>query len=366
MISDLERPPRDAASMNPRRALTLVLVVLLLGLLGVWRHRTRVDDAVHDFAGATMGTSWSARVDASLSARRRDEVRSVIQERLDSLDRMMSSYDSTSELNRFNRHVSTDPFPVSDELFDVLVLARDVSARSGGAFDVTVAPYVDAWGFGPAEPREPPDEGLLASLSSRVGYDLLVLDTVERTVAKANPETRIDLSAIAKGYAAERVGSALRDMGLSSFLVEVGGELSATGRRRDGRSWRVGIERPDDRSPGYWGTVDLTDEGIATSGDYRNYHEVNGVEYAHIIDPRAGRPIRVRRFSVSVVHRSAAMADAWATALTVLGPNEGYALARSEGLATLFLVTVDGGFQSLMTPALGNRVATGDATGEPR
>lgn len=352
-----DRAPRDATAIEPRRVVTLVLVLLVVAALGVWRHHAMVDDTIHDFAGATMGTSWSVRIDADLSGAERDEARRTIQARLDHVSSLMSTYDTDSELSRFNRHAGTDAVKVSPELLHVLSLAREVSERSGGAFDVTVGPYVDAWGFGPSEPRDPPDDAELAALAPHVGYDLLVLDTVAGTLSKEDPDTRVDLSAIAKGYAADDVSTALGELGLGSFLIEVGGELRAMGTRRDGKPWRVGIERPDEGAPGYWGTVDLTDQGIATSGDYRNYHEVDGVAYAHIIDPRSGRPVRRRGMSVTVVRASTAMADAWATALTVLGPEDGYALARAQRLPALFIVEADGGLQSLMTTALSDRFA---------
>lgn len=357
MISFSDRKARDATAIDPRRVVILVVVLVAVAALGVWRHHAMVDDTIHDFAGATMGTSWSVRIDADLSGGRRDEARRAVQARLDHVSSLMSTYDPESELSRFNRDSATDPVAVSHELLAVLRLAREVSERSGGAFDVTVAPYVDAWGFGPSEPRDPPDDLALAALAPHVGYDRLVLDTVAGTVSKTDPEVRVDLSAIAKGYAADEVAESLRQLGLTSFLVEVGGELRSVGTRRDGRAWRVGIERPDEMAPGYWGTIDLTDQGIATSGDYRNYHEVNGVAYAHIVDPRSGRPIRMRGLSVTVVDASTAIADAWATALTVLGPEDGYALARERGLAALFIVRADGGLQSLMTTALSDRFA---------
>jgi FAD:protein FMN transferase len=352
---------RDAEAIEPRRVVVLVVVLGLLIGLGVWRHRAATEGGIHDFSGATMGTTWSARIDADLSSSGQDEARRVIQERLDSVSRLMSTYDSASEVSRFNRHLGTDPVRVSPELIEVLGMAREVSERSGGAFDVTVAPYVDAWGFGPSEPRAPPDDAELAALRPRVGYDLLVLDTVEGTLAKKNPATTIDLSAIAKGYAADQVASALRSLGLESFLVEVGGELRAVGARRDGRAWRVGVERPDEGGSGYAGTVDLRDEGIATSGDYRNYRESDGVTYAHIIDPRTGQPVRVRHLSVTVVQANAAMADAWATALTVLGPDRGYDLARSVGLPAAFVLAGAEGPRPRVTPALGDRFVVGDA-----
>jgi thiamine biosynthesis lipoprotein len=162
---------------------------------------------------------------------------------------------------------------------------------------------------------------------------------------------RVDLSGVAQGYAADLVAAALDELGLSSHLVDVGGELRASGARRSDRPWRVGIESPvEDAS--VWGTVDLRDEGVATSGDYRNWFEDAGARYAHIIDPRTGRPIAMRGVSVTVVHRSAALADAWATALCVLGPDEGFELARREGLAAAFITSREGAMEARLTPLM--------------
>ena len=340
------------------------VIALVLGLVAValavrW---LRPASEVYELVGATMGTSFSVRIDAETSAADRARVHALVEERLDALSRIMSTYDSTSELSRFNRRSSTEPFPASPELVEVLELAREVAERSGGALDVTVAPLVEAWGFGPASRLDvldgpTPSDAELARLRPPVGYENIVVDPAAGTIAKTHADTRVDLSAIAKGYGVEAVSAALRAHGFESFLVEIGGELAATGSRRSGEPWRVGIERPDDGTPGIWGSVALVDEAIATSGDYRDYYERGGVRYAHIIDPRTGRPITSRGASVTVVHASAAMADAWATALTVLGPDEGYELARREGLAALFIRGVDGTLQSRSTPAFGSRIA---------
>jgi thiamine biosynthesis lipoprotein len=336
--------------------LVLALVAAVLTARWSWFGSRGV---MHELVGPTMGTSFRVRIDADLSDADLQRVRRSVEERLNRVDRLMSTYDTASEVSRLSRHASTDPFPVSAELIEVLTIARDVGERSGGALDVTVAPLVEAWGFGPGggldgPTRPAPSSTELTHLRERVGYDLIQVDQAARAVAKAHPETSIDVSAIAQGYGADAVAAALEDLGLGGFLVDVGGELKAVGTRRDGRPWRVGIERPDDE-PGVWGTLSLGNEGIATSGDYRDFHEKDGVLYAHIIDPRTGLPITVRRASVSVVHRSAAVADAWATALTVLGPEEGYEVALREGLAALFVYTLDGGPHTLSTPALGNR-----------
>lgn len=333
-----------------------VALVALAGL-AVWRPLARGDDAVHEFTGPTMGATFAVSVDADLSPDERARVREAIDVQLDRVNRLMSTYDPGSEVSRFNRHESTEPFAVSTEVLAVLARAAEVSERSGGAFDVTVAPIVDAWGFGATDPSGPrPDEGELDSLLTLVGYRGLALDLESGTVSKPDPAIRIDLSAIAQGYAADAVAAALGQLGLSSYLVDVGGEIRAAGTRRSGRPWRVGVERPDDAG-GLWGTAEIRDEGVATSGDYRNWFEEAGVRYAHIIDPRTGQPTRMRGASVTVIHESAALADAWATALCVLGPDEGYELARREGLAAVFITRSDGGLSVRLTPAMEGRAS---------
>jgi thiamine biosynthesis lipoprotein len=312
--------------------------------------------ALHEFGGPTMGSFYHVTVDADLTTEDHQRIQAVIDERFERLERLLSSFDSTSEVSRFNKHTSTEPFPVSAEVIELLAITREVSERSGGALDVTVAPLVDAWGFGPVERTGPvPDETRLAELLALVGYEGIVLDETAGTVAKVNPAMHIDLSAVGQGYAADEVAEALAGLGLTRFLVELSGELKAVGTRRDGRAWRVGIEAPHEAVRELWGTVDLTDEGVATSGDYRNYVEIEGVRYAHLVDPRSGRAVRMVGAAVTVVHPSAAVADAWDTALAVLGPEAGYALAEREGLAALFITRAGDRFEAKMTSALAGR-----------
>jgi thiamine biosynthesis lipoprotein len=331
-------------------------VLALVGAL-VFRLLGGGSGGVHEFVGPSMGDVYTVSVDAELEDDERAEVAGAIESRLELVTRLMSTYESDSEISRFNRHASEEPFALSAETMQVLVMARRISEGSDGAFDVTVGPLVDAWGFGPSETMNPvPDSAELAEILPLVGYEGLTLDPASGTARKADARIRIDPTAIAQGYAAELVADTLRALGLRSFLVDVGGELRADGTRRDGRAWRVGIERPDGRE-GVAGTIDLIDEGIDTSGDYRNYFEEEGVRYAHIIDPRTGQAIRVRNSSVTVVHDDTAIADAWATALMVVGPEEGYEVAVREGLAALFLSAVDGEIQWRVTPEMGDRFA---------
>lgn len=364
MTPSPEKTARDDHGVGRRRSKGAVFALFLVVVLIVWRSGSAPAGDVQDFLGTTMGTSFRVKIDAAMSRSEHEAVQGEIEERFALVDGLMSTFDPASEVSRFNRYLSTEPFAVSAELLEVLTTARDVSERSDGAFDVTVAPLVDAWGFGPGGPAVPaPDDVRLAALRDRVGYRRIVLDPSTGTVSKTNPETRIDLSGIAKGYAAEQVASRLLGMGYSSFLVEVGGELKAAGTR-DGSPWRVGVEALDEAAPALVGTLELDDDGIATSGDYRNFYEDRGVRYAHIIDPRNGQPIRVRGASVTVVHANAAAADAWATALTVLGPEAGFDVARREGLAALFVWRANGKLRLRATPGLAGRLSPSEESEE--
>jgi thiamine biosynthesis lipoprotein len=339
------------------RGAAVLAVLAVAAALTVRYLRGPSGDEPHVFSGPTMGSLYHVTVEEDLTDMEQARVRSVIDERLAHVERLFSTYDSASDVSRFNRHASVQPFAVGREVVEVLVLAREVSERSGGALDVTVAPLVDAWGFGPVDRDGAiPGEATLAELLPLVGYERLVIDEAAGTVAKLDPAVRIDLSALGQGYAVDAVAAALTNLGLTNFLVELSGELKAAGTRRDGTLWRVGIEAPAAGIADLWGAVELAGEGISTSGDYLNYLEIDGVRYSHLVDPRTGRPVRMLGAAVSVVHESAAVADAWDTALAVLGPDAGYELAEREGLAALFLTRAGDGFEARVTSALAGRV----------
>ena len=356
--------PSQVLTPRARRLLPLFLLVLLaFAVRQLWW--LAAEESV--IGGPTMGTTWSVRLD-SRDRTREDlaQARAAIQASLSRVDQRMSTWKPDSELSRFNLHASTEPFPISAETFQVLDLARQVGERTDGAFDVTVKPLVAAWGFGAGAraPGHGPDATELAALRQRVGLDLLELDAAGGTVRKRRPDVECDLSAIAKGFAVDEVVRSLEALGWDAFLVEVGGEVGARGERPAGGPWRVGVERPDSLGRAVHARVDLVDQAMATSGDYRNFYEQDGKRLAHIIDPRSGRPVQHGLASVSVVHRRAALADAWATALGVLGPEEGFARAEREGLAGYFLVRVEGGsFESRSTRAF--LALQGSPTGPP-
>jgi thiamine biosynthesis lipoprotein len=346
-------PPPGALD---RRTLTLLIagVVVLAGFSFYRLVLAPPPGPYVAFSGSTMGTTWNVKVAGdNLGPEALREVGALVAESLDDVVRRMSTWESDSELSRFNASTSTQPIAISEPIVHVLTIAEEISRLSGGAFDVTVGPLVDAWGFGNKGPvSSPPSPAALQTLLGEVGYRGLHLDPKAETLRKAHPGMAVDVSAIAKGYGVDRVAEALEESGYRNYLVEVGGELRARGRRGDGQAWRVAIERPGQEIRTLHWVVELVDRAMATSGDYRNYYELDGKRVSHTIDPRTGQPIGHALASVSVVHASTTWADAWATALNVLGPESGYALAQAQGLAAHFILgTGPGQFENLSTPA---------------
>lgn len=301
-----------------------------------------------------MGTAYQVKVvRETLDDDRRQEIDALIRARLDEVNGLMSTYLEDSELSRFNRHGEATPFELSLPTAEVFGIALDVGRTSGGALDVTVGPLVDAWGFG-AGTTEPehqlPDEEV-AALLERIGIDKLDLGGDPPALRKTRGDLHCDLSSVAKGYAVDRVAEALDEAGEHDFMVEVGGEVRAAGINERGTAWRIGVERPQFVRGRVQRIVPLDGRSMATSGDYRNYREVDGERFSHIMDPRTGRPIRHRLASVSVVHPRCAVADAWATALMVLGEEVGFEMALRQNLAVLFLVRDGEEFHERSTPA---------------
>lgn len=296
------------------------------------------DERVRVFTGPTMGTTWRVTVVAD----RRDSapIQPMIEGELAEIDRQMSTWRDDSAISEFNRRTDTSGHHAPAALVEVVSIAQQVSEASGGAFDITIAPLVDAWGFGRRGPVDhPPTEEELTLLRARVRWLALHSDRTTSSLRKDEPGLNITLSAIAPGYAADVLSDRLVELGFPDHLVDVGGEFRARGVGPEG-PWRLGIERPDGPADArvVQEVVPLRDAALATSGDYRNYREEGGKRISHTIDPRTGRPIDHKLASVTVIHRTAALADAWATALNVLGPVDGFALAERDGLAALFLV----------------------------
>lgn len=304
------------------------------------------------FSGQALGTGFTVKVVVpDEPAPDKEEVSAAIRAALEEVDAAMSTYRPESELSRFNDH-GTEAFAVSLGMMDVFVEAQRVAELSNGAFDITIGPLVDAWGFGPEVISEPPDDEEIGRLLKDNGYRRLEIDTGAGTLRKDRAGLRCDLSAIAKGFAVDRVSERLSALGFADHMVEVGGEVRTAGSNAGSRPWRIGVERPQGERGELWSAVELRDVAMATSGDYRNYYERDGVRISHLLDPRTGHPICHNLASVTVIHPSCMTADALATALSVLGPVDGRALVERERLAVLFLVrNPDGGFDEWKSPA---------------
>jgi len=306
--------------------------------------------------GPTMGTRYRVTVPAAARVRDEDALGAELRAVLDGVDGRMSTYRPDAELARFNAAASTAWFDVSDETREVVEQAVAVARGSGGAFDPTVGPLVDLWGFGPeARTGRPPAPAAVAARRRAVGVEHLETRGTPSQLRKHRPDVRLDLSGIAKGHALDRLAACLDARGLRAYLVDVGGELRARGERAPGAPWRVGIERPVPGATDLVATLALGDEALATSGDYRQFFDAGGRRYCHLIDPRRGAPVDHDLAAVTVVARDGAEADAWATALMVLGPDAGEARARARGLAALFVVRAAGAMVLRTTPELDRR-----------
>ncbi|MGH8584581.1 MAG: FAD:protein FMN transferase [Gammaproteobacteria bacterium] len=297
-----------------------------------------------------MGTRYIVKIFGLPTGVNPDRIQSTIDEALTAIDRLMSTYRVDSVLSRFNASRSIDWVEVAPELVRVVEEAQRVSRVSGGAFDISVGPLVALWGFGPSSSayRIPSSEAIQA-VKARVGYHRIHTRVSPPALRKDLPGVELDLSAIAPGYAVDRVAELLDAHRAQGYLVDIGGEQRIKGRKSDGMPWRIGIASPVEVNPGIRQTLLLTAGGLATSGDYRNNFEQGGKRYSHLIDPVSGYPIAHTLASVTVISDTAMRADALATALMVLGPVRGLALAERERLAALFIVREGNGFRDIGT-----------------
>jgi thiamine biosynthesis lipoprotein len=301
-------------------------------------------------AGSTMGTTWQVTLIESPPALTEQQLRQGIEVELDQVNNSMSTYLSDSEITRFNALEPQVWFEPSPAFTHVLTTALEIGYQSKGAYDVTVGPLVSLWGFGPEGMIDsPPQESVIAESLGRVGQGGLRLEPGKKRVMK-DKVLSVDFSSLAKGYAVDQVAQWLHDQGANRFMVEVGGEMRLSGLSGRGDLWRIAIEQPVSSERTVAVTINLTDMSIATSGDYRNYFEVGGKRYSHSIDPRTGYPVTHDLVSVTVVHPSAMIADAWATAFTVMGAKQAKAVAKAHGLAVYFIRRTDDGLVHSNTP----------------
>lgn len=297
-------------------------------------------------SGFTMGTSYHITVIGS--GLNYKQIQVAVDARLEALNWVFSTYIDNSELSLINQAAIGHWLELSPELYSVLEQSLLLASTTEGAFDVTVGPLVNAWGFGPEKRTAAPTDEQISSLLNQVGYQHLELS--EGRIYK-HKNVYIDLSSVAKGYAVDQVALLLRDRGIKDFMVEIGGELYVEGQSPRNTLWRVAIEEPGDNYGEIHKAISLSNKAVATSGDYRNYYELEGKRYGHTINPVTGKPVEHKLASATVVAGDCATADALATALNVLGPEKGLKLARQYQWAIYLIVKTDEGFNAVYSDA---------------
>lgn len=352
------------APMTRVRLITLSVGVLGLAGVSYWRlsqdgppppvrpaERAAPDDqdeqsppqpdpsGIESYSGRTMGTTYSVKyVPPHPGVLGMPEV--VTEAALSAVNESMSTYDRKSEVSKFNRAGAEQRIAISEELLQVISLAQRVHDRTRGAFDITVRPLVSLYGFGATPAEKPPTKEELSELHKRVGMNLLEVRPDESSIQKLQEGVELDLGGIAKGFGVDQVALALEKLEITNYMIEVGGEIRVRGKKNDGNPWKLAIEEPSAEERKLHATLSLPAEGgaLATSGDYRNFREVDGRVISHTFDPRALEPTPRRTASVSVIRPTAAEADALATALSVLSPKEAIELSNEHGWAVYVLV----------------------------
>jgi thiamine biosynthesis lipoprotein len=323
----------------------------LIGLIFFITSCSKTDSQLLHIQGQTMGTYYQVKyvLDAEQQGNKQltaEAVKQEIDNRLEQVNNLMSTFRRDSELSRFNQ--AEKSLVVSDAMRNVVKSALMIFAQTDGAYDVTVGPLVNLWGFGPDKrPDKVPAQALIDEKMQVVGSRYLSLEGNRLT--KSIPGLYLDLASIAKGYGVDFIAEYLQQLGISNYLVDIGGELRVQGNKPGKKRWTLAVERPV-AGQNVQRLIHIGDNGIATSGDYRNYFEADGIRYSHTIDPKTGKPITHKLASVTVINKSCMLADGYATAITVLGPQAGLEFAQQHHLPVFMLVKAGNDFKEFYTP----------------
>jgi FAD:protein FMN transferase len=352
MVTKGMKPSIKIRKTGPMASFLFVCVLLSIGLFGCTERPINDNQKPKRlvYNGTTMGTSYQVKIAPSNTLITID-LAEQINSRLESLDNTFTTYQKTSELMLFNQAELKQPTIISDDMQRVMRLASEIYVQTNSTFDPTVGPLVNLWGFGPKYTGDQiPNPQEIGQHLESMSLDHLSLDRNAKTASR-NTDIQLDFSAIAKGYAVDAIAELLIASGIENYLVEVGGELRASGRKHNGDFWRIAIETPSLSQGGIQQVVDLENVAVATSGDYRNYFEKNGKRYSHTIDPRTGYPVDHKLASVTVIAATAAKADALATAMMVMGPEQTLLFAEQHGIPVYILVKQAEGFEAQYSQA---------------
>ena len=335
------------------------------------------------FEGKTMGTTYHVSYVDTLFSNSVDTIASAVHATLEDIDGRMSTYRADSELMQFNRSALAKPFTLSSDIVALVKQSQALSELSEGAYDITVGPLVNLWGFGPGDfsssvsdstkdataetptnikspafiqwiqknnPVKIPTKEAIQSALDNVGYRYVIADSIHSTLLRTRP-VFLDLSSIAKGYAVDQAARTLEHAGITNYMVEVGGEIFVGGKKPDNSPWRLAIRGPELSNSQPRAIVELQDKALATSGNYLNFFEIDGKRYSHTINPLTGGPEANRLAEVAVIHDTTAEADALATLFMVIGDEQGLALANKQNIAAYFTYHDNGGFTSVASEA---------------
>lgn len=328
-----------------RSANGIALTIPFLGLIGC---DEKDSEGAHSFNGKTMGTTYNVKIARAADTLDSEVLASRIQSSLDNVEFLMSTYRADSELSRFNSGGIGATQTVSADTARVINSALTVAELTDGAFDPTVGPLVDLWGFGPSNREGVPTTAEITAAMSGMGHRSITL--AERALAKSS-DARLDLSGVAKGFGVDKVAELLDAEGVEHYLVEVGGEIRTRGLSPEDRAWQLGIEKPTPSTRDIQHVVGLSGQALATSGNYRIFFEADGQRYAHIIDPRTGRPLTHDLASATVIAKTTMEADALSTAMLVMGADKAMEFARDNGVAAYLISGRNGNFTSAASPA---------------
>lgn len=316
---------------------------IFLGLFFILSSCQNQEAELVKISGRTMGTTYNiSYTPFTTGASTANDVKQEVDKILERVNDLMSTYRPNSQISKFNSFKLQAPYKIDREFFKVVSLAQEISKQSAGAFDITVGPIVNLWGFGPTKRTEPPSSAVLDQWKNKVGFNNLKLDSDNLTISKNHSDIYIDLSAIAKGYGVDAVAAYFESIQAVNYMVEIGGELRVKGLK-NGKSWNIGITRPGDDGSSIQKILKLSGHAMATSGNYRNYFVKDGKRFSHTIDPLTLRPVDHQLASVTVItNKSCARADALATTLMVLGPKKGLIFANQHHLSAYFIYHKNG------------------------
>ena len=299
--------------------------------------------------GETMGTTYSIKIAQNMNETTIQPLQNGIDSVLHQINKQMSTWDPKSEISMFNQWQSIKPYPVSFPIITVIDTAILISKKTQGLFDFTVYDLMSLWGFGPNPKIGMPSISEVDRGLSSTGYSKIKI--INNTLKKNHPLVKIDLNAIAKGYAVDQVFKYIQDKGFNNIFVEIGGEVRSSGRNSQNDYWSIGIENPyggEKSDKQIAAIVDLDNNSVATSGNYRNIVNINGDILGHTINPRTGYPIQTNILSVTVITRSSMIADGWATALMTMDYKEGLEIINKEdGLEAIWIILSKDGTRSM-------------------